>query len=129
MKRRRKKESSVCRPGRQPQTIDEIKKKVEGRPDEAYLTTGEVSRLLDGVISRSTVTRLFDRGSFEGRVNPITGKRQIKWRAVEKWLEQKGYTAEKIAVIEKRHGEGWTGLRRKNKSKSICTLADQQVIS
>ena len=113
MKRRRTKKPSVRKPGKQAQTINEIKKKAEGRPDEVYLTTGEIPRLLGGLISRSTVTRIFDRGNFEGRVNPLTGRREIKWQAVIEWLERKGLTADKIAMIEKEHGEEWVGVRRK----------------
>ena len=118
MKSKQIKKSLVRKRGGQPKAIDEIKRKAMERPDEAYLTTGEVSRLLSGVISRSTVARIFDRGNFEGRVNPLTGKRQIKWRAVIEWLKRKGFAVDRIAIIEKRYGEGWTGLKGKDESES-----------
>ncbi len=105
---------------REPQDkiVAELKKKAKGQPDEAYLSTGEISRLLGGLISRSTVTRLFYRGNFEGRVNPLTGVRQIKWRAVKEWLKRKGFNADKIALVEKRYGEKWTPRMRKGKAES-----------
>ncbi len=104
--------------GPQHKTMAELKKKTKEQPDEAYLSTGEISRLLGGLISRSTVTRLFDRGNFEGRVNPITGVRQIKWRAVKEWLQRKGFNADKIALVEKWYGETWTRNIKKGKAES-----------
>jgi len=119
MKRGRVDKPSARKGGGKPRAIEEIKRKAEEKPDEAYLTTGDISRLLGRVISRSTVQRLFDGGNFEGRVNPITGKRQIKWRAVIEWLNRKGINANEIAVIEKKYGEEWTPLKRKDKTESV----------
>ena len=82
-----------------------------------YLTTGEVSDLLAGMISQSTTTRLFDRGELGGRVNPLTGKREIEWGSVIKLLKEKGLSEDKIAPVEKRRGEEWTHPRRKGKGK------------
>ncbi len=101
--------------GPRPKPIDEIKREARKSPDEAYFTTGEICRLLGGVISRSTVSRMFDRGRFSGRVNPITGKREIKWKAVVEWLKGRGLSADKIAMIEKQHGEEWAPLKKMNK--------------
>ncbi len=114
MKRRQKEKSP---PGPHPKTIDEIKREAKKSPDETYFTTGEVSRLLGEVISRSTVSRMFDRGHFAGRVNPLTGRREIKWQAVVEWLKSKGISADKIAMIEKQHGEGWAPLKKKNEAE------------
>jgi len=47
------------------------------------LTTGEVSKMLDGVISQPTVSRYFDRGILTGWKNPITGKRLIDPESVK----------------------------------------------
>jgi hypothetical protein len=118
VKKKQMDNSSVAKRGGQPKTIDEIKTEAKVRPDEAYFSTGEISRLLGGIISRSTVTRMFDKGNFEGRVNPLSGKREIKWHAVIKWLERKGFAVDKIAVIEKRYGEEWTRLKRKEETES-----------
>ncbi len=104
--------------GSQPETIAEIESKAKKHPDEPYLSTGEVSRLLAGLISRSTVTRLFDRGVFDGRVNPITGERQIKWRAVKEWLKRRGLNADKIAMVEKQRGEKWIRPVEKGEDES-----------
>ncbi len=109
----------VRKSGPRPKTIDEIKKKANERTDEACLTTGEVSRLLGGLISRATVTRLFDQGNLDGRVNPMTGERQIKWRAVIEWLKGKGLVMDETAIIEKSCAEEWPDLKRKDKTESV----------
>jgi len=113
MEKKQMEKSSAGKRGRPPKAIDEIKRKAKARRDKAYFTTGEISILLGGLISRSTAARMFDRGNFEGRVNPLTGKREIKWRAVIEWFKRKGLAADKIAIIEKRYGEEWTHLKRK----------------
>jgi hypothetical protein len=92
-----------------------MKKRNESPNVGAYLTTGELSGLLRGMISRSTISRLFDRGEFGGRVNPLTGKREIEWRSVVEWLKGKGLSEDKIALVKKRRGEEWTHLKRKGK--------------
>jgi hypothetical protein len=56
-----------------------MKKKDESRKSNVYLTTGEMSALFKGMLSHSTISRLFDRGEFGGRVNPLTGRREIEW--------------------------------------------------
>ena len=47
------------------------------------LTTGEVSKMLDGLISLSTVSRYLDKGILTGWKNPITGKRLIDPKSVK----------------------------------------------
>ena len=47
------------------------------------LTTGEVSKMLCGVISQSTVIKYFDKGILTGRRNPITGRRLIDLESVK----------------------------------------------
>ena len=94
-----------------------MKKKDERKEGETYLTTGKLTILLGGIISQATVSRLFDRGELGGRVNPITGRREIEWGSVIEWLKGKGLSEDKIALVEKRRGEAWKRLKRKGKSE------------
>jgi len=48
--------------------------------DQELLTTGEAATMLE--ISRSTVSRRFDKGELRGRVHPITGERLISRQSV-----------------------------------------------
>jgi hypothetical protein len=50
------------------------------------LTTGEVARILK--ISRSTVSRNFDRGILTGETNPITGERRINRESVLDFIQE-----------------------------------------
>ena len=90
-----------------------MKKRDEGEEGEVYLTTGKTSLLLGGIISQATVSRLFDRGELGGRVNPLTGRREIEWGSVIEWLKGKGLSEDKIALVEKKRGEEWKRLKRK----------------
>ena len=47
------------------------------------LTTGEVSRMLGGIITQRTVIRFFDKGILTGRRHPVTGQRVIDRESVE----------------------------------------------
>jgi hypothetical protein len=94
-----------------------MKKKNGNKRTEVYFTTGKLSRLLGGIISQPTVSRLFDRGEFGGRVNPLTGRREIEWGSVIEWLKGKGLSEDTNALIEKRRGEEWKRLKRKGKSE------------
>ena len=94
-----------------------MKKRNDGKKGEAYFTPGKLSILLGGIISRSTVCRLFDQGELGGRVNPLTGRREIEWGSVIEWLKGKGLSKDKIALVEKRRGEEWTRPKRKGKSE------------
>ena len=47
------------------------------------LTTGEVSNMLDGLISLSTVSRYLDKGILTGWKNPITGRRLVDPKSVK----------------------------------------------
>ncbi len=53
------------------------------------LTTGDVSRMLGGIISQRTVMRFFDKGTLTGWRDPVTGMRMIDPKSVEA-LERKG---------------------------------------
>ena len=90
-----------------------MKQRDERRKGELYLTTGEIPAFLGNIISQATVSRLFDRGELGGRVNPLTGRREIEWGSVLEWLKGKGVSENKIALVEKRRGEAWKRLKRK----------------
>ncbi len=89
-----------------------IEDKGKKKKDKKYYSTGETCRLLKGIVSRSTVTRLFDHGNLGGRVNPITGRREIEWQTVMDWLKEQGVSPDNIALVEKRLGEEWTPLKK-----------------
>jgi len=52
----------------------------------SYLSTGEAAKLLN--ISRSTVSRRFDLGLFQGKLNPITGERLISVESVGDFIKK-----------------------------------------
>ena len=54
------------------------------------LTTGDVVKMLDGLITRSTVTRYFDNGTLTGWKNPITGRRLIDPESVKALAKKSG---------------------------------------
>ena len=54
------------------------------------LTTGDVVKMLDGLITRSTVTRYFDNGILTGWKNPITGRRLIDPESVKALAKKSG---------------------------------------
>ena len=54
--------------------------------EKDFLTTGEAAKLVS--ISRSTISRNFDKGIFQGRKNPITGERLISRESLISFLKQ-----------------------------------------
>ena len=54
------------------------------------LTTGEVSRMLGRVISRSTVIRFFDQGILTGWKHPVTGYRVVDLESVKALARKSG---------------------------------------
>ena len=92
-----------------------MKKRNEGKKAGVYFTTGKISGLLGNIISQATVSRMFDRGELGGRVNPLTGRREIEWESVMAWLKGKGLSEDKIALVEKRSGVKWKRLKKKGK--------------
>ncbi len=90
---------------------DEMEREGEIKKNKKFYSTGEIRDLLKGIVSRSTVSRLFDRGKLGGRVNPITGRREIEWQTVMDWLKERGVSPDNL-MIEKRLGEEWTGLKK-----------------
>jgi excisionase family DNA binding protein len=64
------------------------------------LTTGEVAQLLN--ISRSTVSRKFDKGVFGGQKNPITGERLISRESLATFVEQYQLTIDSLAMEKKK---------------------------
>ena len=47
------------------------------------LTTGQVARMLCGIMSQRTVIRLFDKGTLKGWRDPVTSRRMIDLKSVE----------------------------------------------
>jgi hypothetical protein len=59
-------------------------RKLGPRPkDKQALTTGEVSRMLGGVISQRTVIRYFDKGILTGWKHPVSGCRVVDLKSVQ----------------------------------------------
>ncbi len=54
------------------------------------LTTGEVSKMLCGVISQSTVIKYFDKGILTGRRHPVTKYRMVDRESVEALAKKSG---------------------------------------
>lgn len=46
------------------------------------LSTGDVVEILHPWVSRSTVSRYFDKGILKGIKNPVTGKRMVNFESV-----------------------------------------------
>ena len=61
---------------------------------QRLLTTGEASDLLS--VSRSTVSRRFDKGELRGEVNRITGERMIRRDSVIELMRERGLPVEAI---------------------------------
>ena len=92
-----------------------MKRRNQGKKAGVYFTTGKISALLGNIISQATVSRMFDRGELGGRVNPLTGRREIEWGSVVEWLKRKGLSKDKVALVEKRCGIKWKRLKKKGK--------------
>jgi excisionase family DNA binding protein len=67
-------------------------------PKEFY-TTGEAAELLR--ISRSTISRKFDRGGISGKKNPITGERLVARESLISFMKEHNLPIEAL-VIEKK---------------------------
>jgi CheY-like chemotaxis protein len=65
-----------------------------------FLTTGEAARLVN--ISRSTISRNFDKGIFQGKKNPITGERMISRESLINFLKQFNLPVDHLSVEKKR---------------------------
>jgi len=65
-----------------------------------YYTTGEAAELLH--ISRSTISRKFDRNVFFGKKNPITGERMISRDSIAAFMKQFNLSTDVFAVEKKR---------------------------
>ena len=64
------------------------------------LTTGEVAQLLN--ISRSTVSRKFDKGVLFGQKNPITGERLISRESLTSFVEQYNLSLNSLSAERKK---------------------------
>jgi excisionase family DNA binding protein len=65
-----------------------------------YYTTGEAADLLN--ISRSTISRKFDRGVLFGKKNPITGERMISRESIATLMQQFNLPGEALVIEKKR---------------------------
>ena len=63
-------------------------------------STREVAELLN--VSRSTISRKFDRGVFSGRKNPITGERMISRKSLTNFVEQYNLSLDSLAIEKKK---------------------------
>ena len=61
-------------------------KRGKGMTSQEFLSTGEAAKLVS--ISRSTISRDFDKGILQGRKNPITGERFISRESLISFLKQ-----------------------------------------
>jgi len=68
-------------------------------PKEFY-TTGEASELLK--ISRSTISRKFDRGVIFGKKNPITGERLVSQESLMALMKEHNLPIETLVIEKKR---------------------------
>jgi excisionase family DNA binding protein len=68
-------------------------------PKEFY-TTGEAAELLR--ISRSTISRKFDRGGISGKKNPITGERLVARESLITFLKEHNLPIEALIIEKKR---------------------------
>lgn len=62
------------------------------------LTTGEAADLLK--VSRSTVSRRFDKGELRGEVNRITGERMVRRDSVTELMRERGLSVDAIDAID-----------------------------
>jgi len=65
-----------------------------------FLTTGEAAKLVN--ISRSTISRNFDKGIFQGKKNPITGERLISRESLINFMKQYNLPVDSLALEKKR---------------------------
>jgi hypothetical protein len=65
-----------------------------------FYTTGESAELLN--ISRSTISRKFDRGVFFGKKNPITGERMISRESIAAFMKQYNLPPESLEIEKKK---------------------------
>jgi len=68
-------------------------------PKEFY-TTGEAAELLN--ISRSTISRKFDRGGISDKKNPITGERLVARESLLTFLKERNLPIEALVIEKKR---------------------------
>ncbi len=65
-----------------------------------FYTTGEAADLLN--ISRSTISRKFDRNVFFGKKNPITGERMISRESIAAFMKQYNLPPESLEIEKKK---------------------------
>ncbi len=65
-----------------------------------FFTTGEAAELLH--ISRSTISRNYDKGIFAGRKNPITGERLIGRESLTAFMEKYNLALDSLLIPKKK---------------------------
>ena len=66
-----------------------------------FFTTGEAVRLVN-VVTRSTISRHFDRGVLWGMKNPITGQRLISRESLMAYMKQYGLSLDALPLEKKK---------------------------
>jgi len=67
---------------------------------DEFLSTGEAAKLVS--ISRSTISRDFDKGILQGKKNPITGERLISRESLISFLKQYNLPYDALIVEKKK---------------------------
>jgi len=67
---------------------------------EEFLSTGEVAKLVN--ISRSTISRKFDKGVLQGKKNPITGERFISRQSLLAFMQQYNLPLDALMTTKKK---------------------------
>jgi len=70
------------------------------RTPKEFYTTGEAAELVD--ISRSTISRKFDRGIISGKKNPITGERLVGRESLLAFMKQHHLPVKALVMEKKR---------------------------
>jgi hypothetical protein len=65
-----------------------------------FLSTGEAAKLVE--ISRSTISRNFDKGIFQGKKNPITGERLISRESLIAFMRQYNLPLDAFSMEKKK---------------------------
>src|SRR3972149_9379489 len=68
--------------------------------EKEFLSTGEAAKLIN--ISRSTISRKFDKGVFQGKKNPITGERFISRDSLLAFMKEYNLPYEALVKEKKR---------------------------
>ena len=94
---------------------------------DSYMTTGEAAILLN--VSRSSVSRMFDKGILGGSVNPITRERTISRESVVSLMQKYNLPIDQLAVarttvlVGSPHGGLWNEVQAAGAADHRLTFA------